>query len=225
MAFFESEFWHPSVATDAVILSLKTGALCVLLAKRADGLGWALPGGFLQKGESLDECVRRELKEEAGIEVPFLKQFGVYSDPERDKRGQIISVSYVAVHPSGKLRLKAATDVVDVQWFVMNSLPALAFDHNVICADAVFFAKKLIEEDPSIIFAFLPAEFTLTELQNVFAAFGGNKFAPENKRNFRLWVNSYRDGSGLVSKTDGFRTGSHRPAQLYKPNPKLFRVK
>ena len=61
-------------------------------------------------------------------------------------------------------------------------LPALAFDHNVICADAVFFAKKLIEEDP---FAFLPAEFTLTELQNVFAAFGGNKFT-QNKRNFRF---------------------------------------
>ena len=69
-----------------------------------EGLGSA--GGFIQKGESLDDCVRRELKEETGIEVPYLQHYGNYSDPGRE-RGQIISVAFVAVHPSGKLKLRA----------------------------------------------------------------------------------------------------------------------
>ena len=223
LAFFESEYWHPSVATDAVILSLRNDTLSVLLAKRADGLGWALPGGFIQKGESLDECVRRELKEETGIEVPFLRHFGNYSAPERDPRGQVISIAYVAVYPSGKLKLRADTDVVDVGWFNTQKMPDLAFDHSNICSDAIAYTERLIEHDPSIAFAFLPDEFTLTELQSIFEALGGEKFAPKNKRNFRMWVNRFFNGAGMVVKTGGVRTGSHRPAFLYKPNPNIFR--
>ena len=83
-------------------------------------------------------------------------------------------------------------------------------------------ARKLIEEDPEIVFSFLQKEFTLTELQTVFAALGGRKFAPENKRNFRLWVDRYSDGKGLVTQTEGIRTGPHRPAKLYIPNPDIF---
>lgn len=222
MAYFESDFWHPSVATDAVILSLRDNTLAVVLGKRSDGNGWALPGGFIQKGESLDECVRRELKEETGIEVPYLQHYGNYSDPRRDPRGQIISVAYVAIHPSGKLKLHADTDVIDVGWFDVRDLPSLAFDHATIVADGIMFAQSQIEEDPSIVFAFLAKEFTLTELQQVYAALGGEKFAPENKRNFRLWVAKFGDGAGMVVETGNFKTGSHRPAKLYKPNPLLY---
>lgn len=222
MAYFESKFWHPSVATDAVILSLRENILSVLIAKRIDKRGWALPGGFIREGESLDECVRRELKEEAGIEVPYLKHFANYSEPQRDERAQTISVAYVAVHPSGKLKLKADTDVIDVKWVPFADLPQLAFDHNLICNHAVKIARKLIEEDPEIVFSFLPKEFTLTELQAVYAALGGKKFAPENKRNFRLWVDRYSDGKGLVTQTEGIRTGPHRPAKIYIPNPDIF---
>lgn len=222
MAYFESDFWHPSVATDAVILSLRDNTLAVVLGKRSDGKGWALPGGFIQKGESLDECVRRELKEETGIEVPYLQHYGNYSDPRRDPRGQIISVAYVAIHPSGKLKLHADTDVIDVGWFDVRDLPTLAFDHATIVADGIKFAQSQIEEDPSIVFAFLAKEFTLTELQQVYAALGGEKFVPENKRNFRLWVAKFGDGAGMVVETGNFKTGSHRPAKLYKPNPLLY---
>ena len=75
MAFFESEFWHPSVAADIVLFTIRNKRLSVLLVKRKDNQMWALPGGFLTKGESLNECAIRELKEETGIEVPFLRQF------------------------------------------------------------------------------------------------------------------------------------------------------
>ena len=111
MAIFESNYWHPSVTTDIVLLSLRQKKLSVLLVKRLDHEdGWALPGGFLEKGEDLDQCARRELKEETGIQVPYMSHFANYSDPNRDTRHQVISVAYLAVHPSGKLRIRANSE-------------------------------------------------------------------------------------------------------------------
>ena len=84
MAFFESNYWHPSVAADIVLLSLRQKKLSVLLVKRLDHEnGWALPGGFLEKGENLDQCAQRELYEETGIRVPYISHFANYSDPSR----------------------------------------------------------------------------------------------------------------------------------------------
>ena len=86
MAFFESNYWHPSVATDIVLLSLKQKKLSVLLVKRLDHENrWALPGGFLEKGEDLDQCAQRELYEETGIRVPYICL--LYTSPSpRDMR-------------------------------------------------------------------------------------------------------------------------------------------
>ena len=100
----------------------------------------------------------------------------------------------------------------------MDSLPDLCFDHNKICSDGIKYSRLLIERKPSLAFAFHKDGFTLTELQQTFAAFGGQKFSPENKRNFRLWLKNYSDGKGLVRETDKFREGNHRPARIYKPN-------
>ena len=219
MAFFESNYWHPSVAADIVLLSLRQKKLSVLLVKRLDHEnGWALPGGFLEKGEDLDQCAQRELYEETVIRVPYISHFANYSDPSRDNRHQVISVAYLAVHPSGKLRIRANSDVFDVNWFNVDSLPDLCFDHNKICSDGIKYSRLLIERKPSLAFAFHKDGFTLTELQQTFAAFGGQKFSPENKRNFRLWLKNYSDGKGLVRETDKFREGNHRPARIYKPN-------
>ena len=100
----------------------------------------------------------------------------------------------------------------------MDSLPDLCFDHDKICSDGIKYSRLLIERKPSLAFAFHKDGFTLTELQQTFAAFGGQKFSPENKRNFRLWLKNYSDGKGLVIETDKFREGNHRPARIYKPN-------
>ena len=64
---FISEFWHPSIATDVALFTLREGRLCILLIKRKIEKTWALPGGFLIKGESLDACAKRELEEETGV--------------------------------------------------------------------------------------------------------------------------------------------------------------
>ncbi len=219
MAFFQSNYWHPSVATDIVLLTLRNKKLSALLVKRVDrDNSWALPGGFLEKGESLEECARRKLKEETGVEAPYLSHFSNYSDPNRDTRHQVISIAYLAVHPSGKLRFRANSDVLDVNWFDVESLPKIAFDHQKICHDGIMFSRSLLEKKPELALAFHKKYFTLTELQETFSAFGGTKFLPENKRNFRLWLRSFRNGIGLVTETEHFRYGKHRPAKLFKPN-------
>ena len=224
MAYFESNYWHPSVAADIVLLTIRKKKLSVLLVKRLDRDNcWALPGGFLEKGENLEECARRELKEETGVEVPYLSHFSNYSDPKRDARHQVISVAYLAVHPSGKLRLRANSDVLDVNWFNVEGLPQLAFDHHQICHDGINFSRSLVEKKPELAFAFHKDYFTLTELQETFSAFGGTKFLPENKRNFRLWLRSFGNGIGLVTQTENFKHGKHRPARLYEANKLIIR--
>ena len=215
MAYFESDFWHPSVATDVVLFTIREGKLNILLVKRKDDGLWAIPGGFLQKGESLNQCAERELKEETGITVPYLEQFENFSNPIRDPRTQVISVAFIAIHPSGKLKLRADTDVSDVNWFDYEMIPELAFDHNEICIKARLRLNKLVKEKPELLFPFLDKEFTLTELHETFLIVSSDISSLKEKRNFRKWVAEYNDGKGMVKETNNFRTGNHRPAKLY----------
>ena len=215
MAYFESDFWHPSVATDVVLFTIREGKLNILLVKRKDDGLWAIPGGFLQEGESLNQCAERELKEETGITVPYLEQFENFSNPIRDPRTQVISVAFIAIHPSGKLKLKADTDVSDVNWFDYEMIPELAFDHNEICIKARLRLDKLVKEKPELLFPFLDKEFTLTELHETFLIVSSDISSLKEKRNFRKWVVEYNNGKGMVRETDSFRTGNHRPAKLY----------
>ena len=215
MAYFESDFWHPSVATDVVLFTIRERKLNILLVKRKDDGLWAIPGGFLQKGESLNQCAERELKEETGITVPYLEQFENFSNPIRDPRTQVISVAFIAIHPSGKLKLKADTDVSDVNWFDYEMIPELAFDHNEICIKARLRLDKLVKEKPELLFPFLDKEFTLTELHETFLIVSSDISSLKEKRNFRKWVAEYNNGKGMVRETARFRTGNHRPAKLY----------
>ena len=215
MAYFESDFWHPSVATDVVLFTICEKKLNILLVKRKDDGLWAIPGGFLQQGESLNQCAERELKEETGITVPYLEQFENFSNPSRDPRTQVISVAFIAIHPSSKLKLRADTDVSDVNWFDYEMIPELAFDHNEICIKARLKLDKLVKEKPELLFPFLDKEFTLTELHETFLIVSSDISSLKEKRNFRKWVAEYNNGKGMVRETASFRTGNHRPAKLY----------
>ena len=97
--------------------------LQVLLVKRGSHPFqncWALPGGFGVRGESCDETALRELREETGVEDAYLRPFDVFSDPERDPRGWIISHGYLALIDGGKYRLRAGTDAWEAAWFRME---------------------------------------------------------------------------------------------------------
>ena len=125
----------PALAVDVVI---KTRDGVVLVKRRNEpykGM-WALPGGFVEYGEKVEFAAIREAEEETGVKVKIQKLLGVYSDPERDPRGHVISVCFLAKRVGGSL--KAASDAKEVMIFKKIPWQKLAFDHAKILKDAGF---------------------------------------------------------------------------------------
>lgn len=96
---------------------------------------WALPGGFLEKEEFLEEGAKRELEEETGLKIDVVKTVGIFDSPERDPRGRTISVAYYGFVKTTS-KVKANDDAKAVSWFNINNLPNLAFDHENIIKKA-----------------------------------------------------------------------------------------
>jgi len=110
----------------------------VLIKRKNKPCGWAIPGGFIDYGESAESAARREAKEETNLTLSALIQFHVYSSPRRDPRFHTLSVVFTA---RGKGRLKACDDAAEIGVFSQRSLPSwLAFDHKRILSD--YFRKK-----------------------------------------------------------------------------------
>ncbi|MBE9487906.1 MAG: NUDIX hydrolase [Bacteroidetes bacterium] len=124
----------PSITTDGIILKDKQ----ILLIKRKNEPfkgKWALPGGFVEYGEKTEDAVIREVSEETGLKTKIRTLAGVYSDPNRDPRGHIITIIYVLDIVEGNV--KAGDDASDVKFFDVHQLPALATDHNKIINDVI----------------------------------------------------------------------------------------
>jgi 8-oxo-dGTP diphosphatase len=122
----------PLLTVDTVIIY--KGKLVLIKRKNPPFQGYfALPGGFVEVGETVETAAVREAKEETGLEVRLLKLLGVYSEPSRDPRGHTVSVCFLAV---GSGNLKAGSDALDTGLFGINEIPELAFDHNKIIENA-----------------------------------------------------------------------------------------
>jgi len=102
---------------------------------------WALPGGFVDVGERVEDAVRREAREETGLDIDLIALLGVYSDPARDPRGHTVSAVYLSKRVGGEFR--AADDAAEAAMFHPDELPPLAFDHAVILKDAIDAARRL----------------------------------------------------------------------------------
>ncbi len=203
---------HPAVTTDIVIFTIRQDELKVLLIKRAlppyKG-EWALPGGFIKLKESLEEGAKRELEEETGVSGVYLEQLYAFGQPDRDPRERVITVTYFALVPSDKLEIVGGSDAEGVSWFGMNELPDLAFDHNTILKMA---HQRLVAklDYSTIAFQFMPKQFTLSELQQVYELILREQI---DKRNFRKRIL----GLNLIKETGKERkAGAHRPAKLYR---------
>lgn len=218
--------WSPPpvlVAVDLVILTLRAGELRVLLVERGiepyQG-DQALPGGFLNNaGEDVLSAAHRELREEANLGASrlHLEQLGAYGAPDRDPRGRVISVAYLAIAP-GLPEPIAGTDAAGASWrpvdAVLSGSLKLAFDHRQIVTDGVERARTKLER-MSLATAFCDETFTISDLQRVYEAVWGVQLDP---RNFYRKVQNVP--GFIIPAGPDRRTTKGRPARLFRAGPR-----
>ncbi len=125
---------HTFLTVDAVILNEDNSEVVLIRRKKGPFKEmWALPGGFVEYGEKVEDAGVREVKEETGLDVKIKKLFGVYSEPERDPRGHSVSICFLCQVVGGQLG--SGSDAREVKWFKLSELPESAFDHGKILRD------------------------------------------------------------------------------------------
>jgi 8-oxo-dGTP diphosphatase len=138
------DYPRPAVTADVAVLRLDEVPE-ILLIQRLDPPFkdmWALPGGFMEMEETLLETARRELMEETRIRAGELIRFDSYDKPERDPRGRTITQVFVMIWKEEMGHPKAGSDAASLQWFGLNKLPELAFDHQQILNDVIRMIKE-----------------------------------------------------------------------------------
>ena len=207
------------LATDTVIFSVIGGDLKVLLITvnnppyYINQLG--LPGGLIAPQETAEDSVRRHLKNKVGIAEAYLEQLCSFSEINRDPRGRVVSVAYMALLPIDKAsKTKLPVGAI---WMSTKSAPKLAYDHNEILKTAIDRLEAKIGYT-NIAQFLLPREFTLTELQNVYEVILKREL---DKRNFRKKILEMK----LVKSSGKIQKGvKYRPAELYQFSKKKLQV-
>lgn len=209
---------YPAVAVtvDVVALTIRGGALHVLLVQRGEqpyaGL-WALPGGFIRPGEDLPEAAARELDEETGLTGRVhIEQLASYGTPERDPRMRIVSISYLAFAPDLP-DPRAGSDAADAAWHRVDRLPKLAFDHERILGDGLERARDKLEYTP-LATAFAGERFTISELRTVYETVWGVPLHAGNFHRKILSVPGFVESTGGTTESGGARGGPR--AKLYR---------
>lgn len=214
-------FPNPQIklTVDAIVFGYNAGKISILLIQRKyepfKGK-WAIPGGFVLENESLEEAVQRELKEETGVSINYLEQLYTFGAVDRDPRGRVVSVAYFGlIHPDGHT-LEASTDAELAQWFEIDNLPELSFDHKDILNVAIERLKGKITYEP-IGFELLETKFPFSDLEKLYTTLLGR---PVDRRNFRKKINNLNILDELDEKVS---LGAGRPASLFKFNEKRYK--
>lgn len=213
---YHYKYPHPSVTTDCAIFGFDGTRLNILLVER--GIEpfkgrWALPGGFLRMDETALMGAKRELYEETGLKNAYIHQFHTFTDPNRDPRERVITIAYYALVRISEV--KGGDDAAKAQWFPLNEIPSLAFDHDRILRQASTELRKQIHFEP-IGFELLPEKFTMTQLQHLYEAILGVKFDRRNFANKMLklgLLTELKERITLVNKKEAF---------LYQFNPESY---
>lgn len=207
------------ITADAVVFGYESiPKISALLVKRKfkpyQG-SWAIPGGFVEDHESLEDAVYRELKEETGVEIGYLEQLYTFGKPDRDPRERIVSVAYFGLVRPDIYKISASSDAQEVGWFDINDLPNLAFDHQDILETAIKRLRAKITYEP-IGFELLDKRFPFSDLENLYSTLLGREI---DRRNFRKKIMSL----GMLDELDEkVSKGAGRPANLFQFNKKRY---
>ncbi|MCR4889659.1 MAG: NUDIX hydrolase [Ruminococcus sp.] len=258
-SYKQDDYERPSVTSDVAAFRIGSvenesyrrdpeNALMLLLIKRGGHPYkdmWALPGGFLQKGETIEECALRETQEETSVQPAAIMPVGVFSAPDRDPRGWIISCAYVSVICDEKIDQKAADDASDAQWFKVGFSKndeeeyILTLTHEDVTLKAVLSADKsfgcnkyrIIEsgglafDHASIIASALTALRAEAKHYEAIFDFMPEKFTLsyfqsvyETIMDVSVLPPNFRRmvGDKVIETEEFVRGGGHRPAKLYK---------
>lgn len=207
-----------SITTDCVIFGFKENRLNVLLIKRAfdpEKDKWSLPGGFMEKEESLENCAQRILHKLTGVSDIYLEQFQVFSKIDRHPIDRVITAGFYALVNPEKYPLNPSWFASEAYWCEVDRMPSLAFDHQEIFEKALNKLKINVRIQP-IGFELLSEKFTMKELQNLYEAILNR---PLDRRNFRKKIKTL----GILIELNEFKKGAHKDAMLYRFVPEAYK--
>ena len=203
------------LATDVVIFTVRDGKV-LMRVSNVDRPPFfnnvpGFPGGLIQPDETADQAVGRIIKEKALISPKHthIEQFYTFSGVDRDPRGRVVSVGYIALVAWEKLSPEEQSDSNEVWWSEKKSLKNLAYDHSLVMTKAITYLHAKLKST-TLVSKLLPDHFTLTMMENMFESVLGETI---DKRNFRKKIAKINVLTELKEKTQGMK---HRPAQLYK---------
>ncbi len=207
-----TRYERPSVTVDVVIFTLRNRELHLLLVRRKrwpyEGY-WALPGGFIEMHETLEQAARRELEEETGVRDVYLEQLYTFGAVDRDPRTRVLSVAYMALIRGDAHQLRVSDESTDVRWFAVRELPQpLAFDHDQITAYALSRLRSKLEYT-TLAFQLLPEVFSILELKDTYEQILGERL---DKGNFYRKIKE----ADVLEETNLTREGRGRPTRLWR---------
>jgi 8-oxo-dGTP diphosphatase len=207
-----SEQTIEAISIDCLIFGFKSGSLDILLVQHGEGISkgkWALPGGWIQYSESIDDAANRILRELTGVTNIFLEQVRAFGHVSRYPTKRVITIVYYALVKPEIYTLHAGFTATDAQWFKVTALPELPYDHEEIVEEGITFLKEKARREP-IGFNLLPKKFTLLQLQALYEGILGRRLDKPNFRRKILKMNFLE--LCKEKQTDV----SHRAASLYR---------
>lgn len=181
--------------------------------------GWALPGGLILEDESPEDAVKRDLEESTGLYLDYTEQLHTFGAPDRDPRGQIITVAYLGLLKTSKFeQSQLSFNDAEAKWFKLDSLPPLAFDHNQILQMAIHRLQAKVTYQP-IGLNLLDEHFTFSELETLYTSLLNRAI---DRRNFKKKIMSLQVLTQLDEKVKS--EGRGRPGHLYKIDKTRYRA-
>tara|TARA_B100001758_G_C18407086_1_gene612856 strand:+ start:1173 stop:1856 length:684 start_codon:yes stop_codon:yes gene_type:complete len=203
-----------SISVDCVIFGYDSTDLKVLLIKRGEKPYldyWALPGDLIHPKESIDDSVKRVLKDLTGLSNVYMEQVKTFGDVGRHPLGRVFTIAYYSLLKIDDYTLNPSSFAKEAKWHSINRIGELAFDHNKIFATCKENLKQNVQRQP-IGFELLPEKFTLSQLQDLYQTILQKQF---DKRNFRKKIISMKI---LKDSGEMQQSVSHRPAKLFTFN-------